>query len=102
MVTDDLVDRYFSLIHRAGNLDAFIRIANTKLVQNTNNLSEINIPVLIIWGDKDRWLSPKHAEYFNNDIPNSSVLMYENVGHIPMEEIPERSAIDVRNFLLAE
>ena len=102
VVTDELVDRYFSLIHRAGNLDAFIRIANTKLVQNTNNLSEINIPVLIIWGDKDRWLSPKHAAYFNNDIPNSSVLMYENVGHIPMEEIPERSAIDVRNFLLAE
>ena len=26
--------------------------------------------------------------------------MYENVGHLPMEEIPERSAMDVKAFLL--
>jgi pimeloyl-ACP methyl ester carboxylesterase len=26
-------------------------------------------------------------------------VIYEDVGHIPMEEIPERSAEDVRKFL---
>ena len=100
VVTDQLVDRYFSLIHREGNLDAFVRIANSKLIQNTHSLIKLKIPVLIVWGNKDRWLSPKHAEYFNKDIPNSRVLMYDNVGHIPMEEIPEKSALDVSKFLV--
>ena len=83
-----------------GNLDAFVKIANSKLKQNTHSLNELKIPVLIIWGSKDRWLSPKHAAYFNKDIPNSRVLMYDNVGHIPMEEIPEKSAKDVADFLV--
>ena len=100
VVTDKLVDRYFSLIHREGNLDAFVKIANSKLIQNTHSLNHLKIPVLIIWGSKDRWLSPKHAAYFNKDIPNSRVLMYDDVGHIPMEEIPEKSAKDVADFLV--
>jgi pimeloyl-ACP methyl ester carboxylesterase len=43
---------------------------------------------------------PEHAELFNRDIADSRVIMYENVGHLPMQEIPERSAEDLRRFLL--
>ena len=32
-----------------------------------------------MWGDKDRWISPEHALFFEKDIPNSRVVMYENV-----------------------
>ena len=99
IVTDELVERYYCLIQREGNLNAFVNIANSNLKQNTESLHYLNIPVLIMWGDKDRWISPEHALFFEKDIPNSRVVMYENVGHIPMEEIPEKSAKDLAEFL---
>ncbi len=98
-VTEDMVNRYYDLIHRDGNLDAFVKIANSYFIQNTHNLSSLKIPVLVMWGSKDRWIDPKHAHYFHRDLPSSSLLMYENVGHVPMEEIPKRSALDVIKFL---
>jgi len=51
-------------------------------------------------GAEDLWVDPAHAARFDKDIPNSKLIMYEKVGHIPMEEIPERSAMDVRAFLM--
>jgi pimeloyl-ACP methyl ester carboxylesterase len=99
VVTDELVERYYCLIQRDGNLSAFISIANSKLKQNTESLNYLDVPVLIMWGDKDRWISPEHALFFKNDISNSRVLMYKDVGHIPMEEIPEKSANDLIEFL---
>ena len=39
------------------------------------------------------------APKFHADIPNSELLIYENMGHVPMEEIPEKSAADFMTFL---
>ena len=99
IVTDELVERYYCLIQREGNLNAFISIANSKLKQNTHSLQYLKMPVLIMWGNKDRWISPEHALFFEKDIPKSRVVMYEDVGHVPMEEIPEKSAFDLTEFL---
>ena len=52
-----------------------------------------------MWGDQDKWISPTHAQYFENDLPNAKVLMYKDVGHIPMEEIPSQSANDLIDFI---
>ncbi len=100
LVTDDVVDRYYDMIHREGNKEAFVHIANTNFKQNTHSLSELKIPVLIQWGEQDKWLSVEHAYKFHRDIPNNELIVYENVGHIPMEEIPRESAEDVLKFLL--
>ena len=99
VITELMVNRYYDLIHREGNLDAFVKIANSYFIQNTHNLNKIHLPVLIMWGNKDRWISPNHAQFFHREIPKSKLLIYENVGHVPMEEIPEKSALDVISFL---
>ncbi len=98
-VTEEIVERHFDLFHRDGNMDAFVKIANSHFVQNTHNLNQLNIPVLIMWGEKDNWLSVGHASKFGEDIANSKVIIYKNVGHIAMEEIPEQSANDLIEFL---
>ena len=99
VVTDHLVDRYYDIIHREGNLEAFSRIANSKFIQNTNALRNIETPTLVLWGDEDAWISHHDAEKFKNDLKNVTVKIYKGVGHIPMEEIPELTANDVLNFL---
>jgi len=42
---------------------------------------------------------PENAYKFKKDIPGARVVMYKDVGHLPMEEIPQRSAADVAGFL---
>ena len=50
-------------------------------------------------GDGDLLIPVPHAEKFHADIAGSKLIVYENVGHMPMEENPEQSAADVRAFL---
>ena len=100
ILTDEVVDRYYDLAHRKGNLEAFKIITNSKYTQNTNSLSKIKTSTLVIWGDKDSWISVKDAESFKNDLQNAKVIIYKEVGHIPMEENPEESCKDALDFLL--
>ena len=99
IITDSLIDRYYSIALRKENRQAFVKFANSNLIQNTNALRDIKIPTLIFWGEKDSWISSEHANRFNRDIQNSKVKIYDSVGHIPMEEIPEKSLKDLMSFL---
>ena len=56
LVTADVVDRYYDLLTRKGNMDAFILMANGRVRDNTNHLSKLETPTLILWGKEDRWL----------------------------------------------
>ena len=99
IVSDNLVNRYYDIIHREGNFEAFLRIANSKFIQNTNALKNLKISTLVLWGSEDAWISSNDAEKFQNDLQHVSVKVYPGVGHIPMEEVPSESALDVLNFL---
>ncbi len=98
-VTNEMVTRYYDLFHREGNKEAFVRLANSSFSQNTDNLIHLNLPVLVLWGKKDNWLSVTHADKFEKDLKFCTKIIYENAGHVPMEEIPEQTAKDVLNFL---
>ncbi len=98
-VTDELVERHYDLFHLEGNLDAFVKIANTKFQDNTDKLGTVKNPTLVMWGDQDQWINVSHAYKFYNTIPNSELIVYEDVGHVPMEEQPKKTASDLRLFL---
>lgn len=98
-ITDELVDRYYDLITREGNPEAFHALANSKYRNRTNKLKNIKAPTLIMWGEDDAWLPVESGYWFQVCIPDSRLILYEGVGHIPMEEIPERTARDLRKFL---
>jgi pimeloyl-ACP methyl ester carboxylesterase len=56
---------------------------------------------LILWGSLDRLIPVEHAERFRRAIPGASSIVYQGIGHVPMEEIPERSAADAGGFVLS-
>ena len=98
-VTDELIDRYQDMFMINGNRKAFISIANTRFERNDDKIKDIKTPTLILWGKEDRWIPLEHAYRFKDELPNAKLIVYEGVGHIPMEEIPEQSAKDVVAFL---
>lgn len=63
------------------------------------DLPDIKTPTLILWGKNDRILHPDNARLFQRYIPGSQLKLFENVGHMPMVEIPEQSAMTVMAFI---
>ena len=101
-IDDKLIDRYWELNRYPGNRNATMqRFSNSKsMVPGTKErLSTIKVPVLILWGAEDNLIPVTAAKWFAEAIPQAKLIIYPNVGHIPMEEIPQKSANDVKIWL---
>jgi len=101
-VTPELIDLYTDLALRAGNREAFSARASTREADHTGELSRVSAPTLIMWGRLDTLIPASDAERFARDIRRSKVVIYEGVGHLPMEEAAARSVDDARSFLLQD
>jgi pimeloyl-ACP methyl ester carboxylesterase len=103
-VSKELIDRYFELTLRAGNRKAFKeRMVSSKNITGLNNTSEliktIKVPVLVLWGDSDQLIPVESAYKFHADLPNDTLVILKNLGHVPMEEDPKASLIAVKEFI---
>ena len=100
LVSSELINQYYELYLREGNRQAFIDRVNTEQYEDPSKIKTIKCPTLIQWGQHDHWVSLENAYKFNKDITNSKLIIYENAGHVPMEEIPKITGRDALNFLL--
>jgi pimeloyl-ACP methyl ester carboxylesterase len=96
LVTPELIDRFYDFIRREGNRDAFRDISNTPKPDLTEHIRGIKVPTLIMWGSKD---PSESTEAFHRDIVGSTLIIYDGIGHLPQEEIPDSSAADALKFL---
>ncbi len=99
-ITDELIDRYYHLTLREGNRQAFIdRVyAHRDSAEDAERIKKIATPTLILWGKEDTWIPLEYGHMFKRDIAHSTLIVYDGVGHIPMEEIPEKTVKDVMEF----
>jgi pimeloyl-ACP methyl ester carboxylesterase len=65
-------------------------------------LTELKQPVLIIWGDRDKYLSPRFAHVAKRELPNAKLLVFSECGHSPMLEYPERFSTAITEFVFQE
>lgn len=99
-VTESLVDRYFQLALREGNRQAFVdRLALKQDTSAYHSIKNIQQPTLVIWGGQDLLIPVNNAYRFDDDLPNDSLVILKNVGHVPMEESPHKSLEAVLDFL---
>jgi pimeloyl-ACP methyl ester carboxylesterase len=100
-VTEASVDRYHAMLLREGNRQATRERMRNGMADDGlwKRLGEVRTPTLILWGAKDTWILPGYGERFDRDIPDSTRVVYPDLGHVPMEEDPARTAADVRRFL---
>jgi pimeloyl-ACP methyl ester carboxylesterase len=55
-------------------------------------LADLNLPVLVIWGDKDRILHVSTTELLRKSLRNSEIIIMKDCGHLPMLERPQETA----------
>jgi len=64
-----------------------------------DNLGSIESPVLIIWGRQDRVLPVAHGQAAVTRLPNASLEILEDCGHLPMLEKTQRFNESILDFL---
>lgn len=100
VITEEMVTRYHAFLLREGRREATMaRMNQGREPSPVDRLSEIKTPTLILWGSEDTWVPVHGAHVYDAQIPASTLILYEGVGHIPMEEVSARSAADLAAFL---
>ena len=103
LVTDAMVDRYRDLIlHKGNRVAAIERLAGYAAARPdrlAERLGEIQQPTLVLWGEADFRNPVANAFALERALPHAQLVVYSEVAHVAMEEVPEASAARVRTFL---
>jgi pimeloyl-ACP methyl ester carboxylesterase len=100
VMTEPVIDRYWELLRYPGNRAATLaRFRQGYGSVSPAELARVDTPTLILWGREDRFIPVASAAYFAHALPHSRTIIYDGVGHLPMEETPDRSATDVAAFV---
>lgn len=87
--TTQLVDEVYEICNNRIKVIKIIALAKSAIRNNLGEeLSQINQPTLLIWGNNDTITPPFVAKEFNKLIPNSELFFIDKCGHAPMMEVP--------------
>jgi pimeloyl-ACP methyl ester carboxylesterase len=98
-VNDTLVEQYRDLACREGNREALVKRLNYIESYDTTLISAIQIPALVLWGEKDKLILPSDALKFKRDLPHNKTVVLAGLGHVPMEESPETIIPIISGFI---
>lgn len=99
IVTDAQVERFHDVAIRAGNRAAVLSIFKSGFKADYLKIKRVAAPTLILWGDKDKLIDVENVQSFKKDIKNSQSVIFPNVGHVPMEEVPHLVSREMLEFL---
>jgi pimeloyl-ACP methyl ester carboxylesterase len=100
LVSNELVERYYQLSLREGNRSALkARFEQTLPGPMAKKIRTIKQPTLVLWGKKDQLIPEKFGVQFSQEIPNSQLIVFDKLGHVPHEEDPQATVSAVIRFL---
>jgi pimeloyl-ACP methyl ester carboxylesterase len=99
-ITAERVAYYYRPLRTRGGQLAALR-ARTQADQFPieRDLGRVNARTLIIWGAEDGLIPLAAGRTMNSLIKNSKLVIIENCGHVPQEEMPERVVEEVMSFI---
>lgn len=63
-----------------------------------DRFNEITAPVLILWGEEDKWIPCEQAYSLQNKIAGSTLVTIPQTGHLVIEEAPEHLSREIIRF----
>jgi pimeloyl-ACP methyl ester carboxylesterase len=100
VVTSELVEDYSRGLSIEGWDEAAMGMARD-FHKNalTISLTELQNPVLFMWGAEDGWASSSLIEDIQDELYSMERIDFEGVGHLPMHEVPEDFNAGLIEFL---
>ena len=103
VATKKLVDEVFEITNSRIKVIKIIALAKSAIRNNLGEeLGQIKVPTLLIWGKNDKVTPPFVAEDFHKLIPNSELAFIDQCGHAPMMEVPNAFNEILEKFLKAQ
>jgi pimeloyl-ACP methyl ester carboxylesterase len=100
MATTELVDEVFAITNNRLKVIKIIALAKSAIRNNLGEeLNQIKVPTLLIWGNNDTITPPFVAQEFHKLIPNSELHFIDKCGHAPMMEVPDEFNAILHKFL---
>ena len=92
-VADTLVDEYARPLSKPGYARYLVRVLDEfdspLAVEFSKRYGEIAVPLLIVWGDHDKWVPPEFGPRLQAMVPGSRLVVVADAGHLPHQERPE-------------
>lgn len=102
-IEDEEVETYAAPLRTAAGKHAIIHSARQIMPEGIEELSRryktIEQPTLIVWCDHDRIVPLDVGLKLRRTLPNSTLRLVEECGHMPQEEQPEATLGLLRDFL---
>jgi pimeloyl-ACP methyl ester carboxylesterase len=99
-LSDALVNRYYDLMLAPGVRGAILaRMQQTVLQDPVPSLASIQVPTLLIWGEKDAFIPISNSNDYLKVMPNAKRVSLPNIGHLPQEEQPSIGLAALKEFL---
>ncbi len=97
------LEGYSAPFTRAAALNYGVRVLRT-WPEDLRNLESVlpeivNIPTLLIWGDRDRAVDLSSASVLKSKFQHCRLVVFPGVGHLPYEEVPDDFHRAVLDFL---
>lgn len=94
-ITDELIEILTEPPQDRGATRAFLALVQASIDESfspsvKNILPNLTIPMLLIWGQKDRFVPPSLGSQFVEYNEKLELLYLEDVGHCPHDESPEQ------------
>lgn len=100
VVTEEAVDRYWEMARYPGTRAATRkRFAQPRKPFPIADVRAMQVPTLVMWGEEDALIPYEAAGWYMDNLPNATLANYPGIGHIPMEETPDRSVSDLKTWL---
>lgn len=94
------VDRAHDLMRAPGVRRAMLARMDQRVIDDPRPLLRgLVMPVLLVWGERDRMIPASHARDWLAVLPRAAHVELPGLGHVPQEEAPEVSLAPVRAFL---
>jgi pimeloyl-ACP methyl ester carboxylesterase len=100
IATKELVDEVYDIVNSRIKAIKIISLAKSAIRNNLGEeLSQIQQPTCLIWGNNDTITPPFVGREFHKLIPNSELHFVDKCGHAPMMEVPEEFNKILHKFL---
>jgi pimeloyl-ACP methyl ester carboxylesterase len=101
VATKELIDEIFETTNSIPKCLRIVAIAKSAQRNNmADEIPNIKVPTLLVWGLNDTITPPVVAHEFNRLIPNSTLKFLDHCSHVPMMEHPEKFNKLVEDFLV--
>ncbi len=90
---------YYQPLTIRGTETTYLDMVDSAAAPLPGDLSELQLPVLLLWGEEDSWVPIEDGLRLEGKIEGSRLVRFADQGHCPMETAPELFNQALESFL---